>query len=867
MDLWDQGKYKFLVEQTVRDQESFYRRNRGSMTAEAIIDKFNKLALQGELHRASRLLAMCTAPGGILDPAELDEKTGATVAEVLQDLHPPPDPLHADTSFYPDYSNKQLPPLAPLQISSTSVEAVAAKMHGAAGLGGVDAPTLKSWLLRHKKASAALRESLAAFTSWVASQLVPWAAIRALMSNRLIALDKLPGVRPIGIGHVWRRIMAKLVLQHTALTATLAAGVDQLCTGMPCGTEAAIHSATTIWREHANEPDYGFIQLDASNAFNTINRAAMLYVIRYEWPEAAMFVFNTYKHHGRLTIRSIQGGDPIHLYSQTGITQGCPLSMFCYGLGLLPLIRNSKCQFPQLFHAWLADDGTAAGKLSDLQAYFLFFQREGPKHGYCVNPTKCVIISKEINHPKAHELFHNLDFDNSNYKAGHRYLGGFVGERCLQEEYVEAKVLHWTHATQQFANAAAHYPQTAYAVYTKCLQMEWTYIQRTVDSDPLEFTGLETAIKMDLITALFGDGCHPPRRLTSLPRKAAGLGISDPTKTQHPHFTTSSVATNHIMTCLTESHTEFSFKTHMNEVETARSLHQSEAANTARAALAAYVAEAPTERQRMTEHAASSGHWLSVTPSLDSHTTLSPTEFRDGLHLRYAKPPLDLPRFCDGCNVRFTLDHGLSCKKGGLILHRHNALRDEMATLMAAALSPSCVRSEPLISPSDAHLLPDTPPTAAPAPSNNNRGDLLVRGFIERNTDTIIDFQVTNLNAASYRHKTANQAFVELERAKNRKHKRACQLQRRQFAPFIASCDGNFGPHAKQLMQRLANLLAKKWNRPYSAVANYVYSRISISLLRSTSLCLRGSRFPAALISAAYFSFDEAEGIYTLHQH
>ncbi|KAL7519316.1 hypothetical protein ACHAWF_000226 [Thalassiosira exigua] len=45
------------------------------------------------------------------------------------------------------------------------------------------------------------------------------------------ALDKQPGVRPLGIGEIWRRAMAKA-----------ACGSTQLCAGLEAGIEGAIHS-------------------------------------------------------------------------------------------------------------------------------------------------------------------------------------------------------------------------------------------------------------------------------------------------------------------------------------------------------------------------------------------------------------------------------------------------------------------------------------------------------------------------------------------------------------------------------------------------------------------------------------------------
>ena len=86
------------------------------------------------------------------------------------------------------------------------VERVASKLSGAAGPGGTGAVELSNWLLRFGTASQMLREELASLTEWLANAHPPWAAYRALMACRLVALDKCPGVRPVGIGEVYRRL-------------------------------------------------------------------------------------------------------------------------------------------------------------------------------------------------------------------------------------------------------------------------------------------------------------------------------------------------------------------------------------------------------------------------------------------------------------------------------------------------------------------------------------------------------------------------------------------------------------------------------------------------------------------------------------
>ena len=57
----------------------------------------------------------------------------------------------------------------------------------------------------------------------------------------------------------------------------------------------------------------------------------------------------------------------------------------------------------------------------------------------------------------------------------------------------------------------------------------------------------------------------------------------------------------------------------------------------------------------------------------------------------------DLTNNCDGCQARFTISHALDCKKGDLVMARHNELRDGVADLAGKAFTPSHVRDDPLI--------------------------------------------------------------------------------------------------------------------------------------------------------------------------
>ena len=62
------------------------------------------------------------------------------------------------------------------------------------------------------------------------------------MTWQIVALDKQPGVRPVGIGECWLRAVSKLVLANCGREGKAACGSTQLCAGLKAGIEGAIHS-------------------------------------------------------------------------------------------------------------------------------------------------------------------------------------------------------------------------------------------------------------------------------------------------------------------------------------------------------------------------------------------------------------------------------------------------------------------------------------------------------------------------------------------------------------------------------------------------------------------------------------------------
>jgi len=132
---------------------------------------------------------------------------------------------------------------------------------------------------------------------------------------------------------------------------------------------------------------------------------------------------------------------------------------------------------------------------------------------------------------------------------------------------------------------------------------------------------------------------------------------------------------------------------------------------------------------------------------------------------------------------------------------------------------------------------------------NADRCDLLIHGFCEGSTDTIIDVRVTNLDSKSYKNLPPKKVLERQEKEKNKKYCKPCENQRRHFTPFVVSTDGMFGFEARAFLKRLAKLLAEEWEKPYLTLRGLINARMSIALVRATNRCIRSSRIPASNMS------------------
>ena len=138
-------------------------------------------------------------------------------------------------------------------------------------------------------------------------------------------------MRPIAVGETLRRVIAKWLVRSTAAVG-LAHGLAPLQTafakGGPC--EVASMCYATAAAGMPTGPDgalHAMLQLDISNAFNTIDREVVLAELRSNCPSLLPWVHASFQPAPLLCGKQT-------LWSTAGVQQGDPLGPLLFATGL-----------------------------------------------------------------------------------------------------------------------------------------------------------------------------------------------------------------------------------------------------------------------------------------------------------------------------------------------------------------------------------------------------------------------------------------------------------------------------------------------------------------------------------------------------
>jgi len=211
-----------------------------------------------------------------------------------------------------------------------------------------------------------------------------------LAGATLHALPKDSGdLRAIAVGEVLRRLTAKCLCSALREAAHRALGPLQVGVAAKFGADTVVHTARQWVQRHAGHVDKVFLKVDFHNAFNTVDRAALLRQVRLQFPGLAPWAEWCYDRHSRLLF------DGTVLTSEVGVQQGDPLGPLLFALALQPALQAAQSgpegHRPELVFAYL-DDVCLAGGSRQVATALARLAAAARQVGLQLNPRKCELI-------------------------------------------------------------------------------------------------------------------------------------------------------------------------------------------------------------------------------------------------------------------------------------------------------------------------------------------------------------------------------------------------------------------------------------------------------------------------------------------
>ena len=112
-----------------------------------------------------------------------------------------------------------------------------------------------------------------------------------------------------------------------------------------------------------------------------------------------------------------------------------------------------------------------------------------------------------------------------------------------------------------------------------------------------------------------------------------------------------------------------------------------------------------------------------------------------------------------------------------------------------------------------------------------------------RGSRAFFDIRVFNPFAPSYFNSTIKAAHKTNENSKKREYNdRILQIEHGSFTPLVFSTFGGMSVECSNLFNKVAEKIAEKRDIASSIAKSWIRTKISFSLLRTTNLCIIGSR-------------------------
>ena len=236
----------------------------------------------------------------------------------------------------------------------------------------------------------------------------------------------------------------------------------------------------------------------------------------------------------------------------------------------------------------------------------------------------------------------------------------------------------------------------AYSCYVKGFTHKFTYFMRTIPDISSLLQPLDDAVD-DFIKVLFNnyDFNTTERNLWSLPVRMGGMGLMIPSKIADAQYSNSRKINEQLTAKVRNQQTIFEdiepgVRKAKAEVKKLKETRNNELPAEITAEMGS--SEKAIALEAIQEKGASS--WLNTLPIKSQGYAMDKQSFRDAISTRYGIPLSKLPSHCV-CGNPFSVDHALTCKKGGFVSSRHNEVRRITADLLKEVCND--VEEEPLL--------------------------------------------------------------------------------------------------------------------------------------------------------------------------